>query len=185
MFGNPGRAPALCPTLSCPRCPRRSPRAGTTPANTATRLVSSTRSRFRWRSLCGGGIPLGPSSASLPAAARPDHADGMSLYAAPLVILYPVFTVWLGIGSESKIAFASIYGFLPTCSRPPPESRHRSANCCLRAQHGGDAEPAAGSRHHPRGYPDRAVGAARRRRTWWIVRRGGVGMLISSAASAI
>jgi len=32
----------------------------------------------------------------------------------PLVILYPVFTVWLGIGSESKIAFASIYGFLPT-----------------------------------------------------------------------
>ena len=37
-----------------------------------------------------------------------------SLYAVPLVILYPVFTVWLGIGSESKIAFASIYGFLPT-----------------------------------------------------------------------
>jgi NitT/TauT family transport system permease protein len=30
------------------------------------------------------------------------------------VILYPVFTVWLGIGSESKIAFASVYGFLPT-----------------------------------------------------------------------
>ncbi len=37
-----------------------------------------------------------------------------SLYAVPLVILYPVFTVWLGIGSESKIAFAAIYGFLPT-----------------------------------------------------------------------
>src|SRR5712671_8140998 len=37
-----------------------------------------------------------------------------SLYAVPLVILYPVFTVWLGIGSESKIAFASVYGFLPT-----------------------------------------------------------------------
>jgi NitT/TauT family transport system permease protein len=37
-----------------------------------------------------------------------------SLYAVPLVILYPVFTVWLGIGSQSKIAFAGIYGFLPT-----------------------------------------------------------------------
>jgi len=37
-----------------------------------------------------------------------------SLYAVPLVILYPVFTVWLGIGPESKIAFAAIYGFLPT-----------------------------------------------------------------------
>ena len=30
------------------------------------------------------------------------------------MILYPVLTVWLGIGSESKIAFAAIYGFLPT-----------------------------------------------------------------------
>jgi NitT/TauT family transport system permease protein/taurine transport system permease protein len=37
-----------------------------------------------------------------------------SLYAVPLVILYPVFTVWFGIGAESKIAFAAIYGFLPT-----------------------------------------------------------------------
>jgi ABC-type nitrate/sulfonate/bicarbonate transport system permease component len=28
--------------------------------------------------------------------------------------LYPVLTVWLGIGPESKIAFAAINGFLPT-----------------------------------------------------------------------
>jgi NitT/TauT family transport system permease protein/taurine transport system permease protein len=37
-----------------------------------------------------------------------------SLYAVPLVVLYPVFTAWFGIGPESKIAFASIYGFFPT-----------------------------------------------------------------------
>jgi NitT/TauT family transport system permease protein/taurine transport system permease protein len=37
-----------------------------------------------------------------------------SLYAVPIVVLYPVFTAWFGIGPESKIAFASIYGFFPT-----------------------------------------------------------------------
>src|SRR5262245_18415885 len=36
-----------------------------------------------------------------------------SLYAVPIVILYPIFTAWLGVGSESKIAFAGVYGFFP------------------------------------------------------------------------
>src|SRR5262249_26276372 len=36
-----------------------------------------------------------------------------SLYAVPIVILYPIFTAWLGIGSPSKIAFAGVYGFFP------------------------------------------------------------------------
>lgn len=36
-----------------------------------------------------------------------------SLYAIPIVILYPIFTAWFGIGSESKILFAGIYGFFP------------------------------------------------------------------------
>ena len=36
-----------------------------------------------------------------------------SLYAVPLVILYPIFTAWFGIGSESKIIFAGVYGFFP------------------------------------------------------------------------
>src|SRR5207342_3193504 len=36
-----------------------------------------------------------------------------SLYAVPIVILYPIFTAWFGIGSSSKIAFAGTYGFFP------------------------------------------------------------------------
>ena len=36
-----------------------------------------------------------------------------SLYAVPIVILYPIVTAWLGIGSASKIAFAGVYGFFP------------------------------------------------------------------------
>ena len=35
------------------------------------------------------------------------------LYAVPIVILYPIFTAWFGIGSESKIIFAGVYGFFP------------------------------------------------------------------------
>jgi NitT/TauT family transport system permease protein/taurine transport system permease protein len=36
-----------------------------------------------------------------------------SIYAVPLVIVYPVFTAWVGIGTESKIIFGGIYGFFP------------------------------------------------------------------------
>jgi NitT/TauT family transport system permease protein len=36
-----------------------------------------------------------------------------SLYAVPLVILYPLLTAWTGIGMESKIVFGAIYGFFP------------------------------------------------------------------------
>ncbi len=63
---------------------------------------------------CGGGILLGAIVGSLPRPRVLIMPMVSSLYAVPLVILYPVFTVWLGIGSRSKIAFASIYGFLPT-----------------------------------------------------------------------
>jgi NitT/TauT family transport system permease protein/taurine transport system permease protein len=63
---------------------------------------------------CGGGILLGALVGSLPRLRLLIMPMVSGLYAVPLVILYPVFTVWLGIGSESKIAFASIYGFLPT-----------------------------------------------------------------------
>ena len=36
-----------------------------------------------------------------------------SLFAVPLIIWYPYFIVWLGIGPESKIAYAALYGFFP------------------------------------------------------------------------
>jgi NitT/TauT family transport system permease protein len=36
-----------------------------------------------------------------------------SLYAVPIVILYPIMTAWLGVGSESKIVFAGVYAFFP------------------------------------------------------------------------
>lgn len=36
-----------------------------------------------------------------------------SIYAVPLVIVYPVFTAWVGIGPESKVLFGGLYGFFP------------------------------------------------------------------------
>jgi len=36
-----------------------------------------------------------------------------SLFAIPVVVWYPMFIVWFGIGVESKIAFAFVSGFFP------------------------------------------------------------------------
>lgn len=63
---------------------------------------------------CGGGILVGTVVGSVALLRRLLLPLVSSLYAVPLIILYPIFTAWFGIGSESKIAFASVYGFFPT-----------------------------------------------------------------------
>jgi NitT/TauT family transport system permease protein/taurine transport system permease protein len=62
----------------------------------------------------GGGILAGAVVGALPGPRRLLLPVASSLYAVPLVVLYPVMTAWFGVESESKIAFASIYGFFPT-----------------------------------------------------------------------
>jgi NitT/TauT family transport system permease protein/taurine transport system permease protein len=63
---------------------------------------------------CGGGVVAGAVVGSMQGPRRLLLPIFSSLYAVPIVVLYPVFTAWFGIGAESKIAFASIYGFFPT-----------------------------------------------------------------------
>ena len=63
---------------------------------------------------CGGGIAVGQLLGALPGARRVLLPMLRAAYAVPLVVLYPVMMVWFGLGSESKIAFASIYAFIPT-----------------------------------------------------------------------
>jgi NitT/TauT family transport system permease protein/taurine transport system permease protein len=36
-----------------------------------------------------------------------------SLFAIPLIVWYPMFVIWLGIGPESKVLFAFVSGFFP------------------------------------------------------------------------
>ena len=64
--------------------------------------------------VCGGGILLGQLIGSSAGARRMILPVLRSAYAVPLVVLYPVMMVWFGLGSESKIAFASTYAFIPT-----------------------------------------------------------------------
>lgn len=63
---------------------------------------------------CGGGVALGLVIGASGVMKRLMLPLASSLFAVPLVVLYPLFTAWFGIGSESKIVFASVYGLLPT-----------------------------------------------------------------------
>ena len=62
---------------------------------------------------CGGGIIVGALVGGLALLRNLLLPIFSSLYAVPIVILYPVFTAWFGVGSESKVAFAGIYAFFP------------------------------------------------------------------------
>jgi NitT/TauT family transport system permease protein/taurine transport system permease protein len=62
---------------------------------------------------CGGGIAFGAVVGGLAQLRNLLLPVFSSLYAVPLVILYPVFTAWFGVGPESKIAFAGLYAFFP------------------------------------------------------------------------
>ena len=63
---------------------------------------------------CGGGILCGILLGSSTRLRRLLLPIVSSAYAIPLVVLYPLFTAWFGIGMQSKVVFASVYGFLPT-----------------------------------------------------------------------
>ena len=63
---------------------------------------------------CGGGILAGAAVGGFALTRNLLLPIFSTLYAVPIVILYPVLTAWLGIGSESKIAFAGVFGFFPT-----------------------------------------------------------------------
>src|SRR6195952_2388239 len=63
---------------------------------------------------CGGGILAGAIVGSLPRPRVLIMPMVSSLYAVPLVILYPVFTVWLGIGSASQNPVPAPLWFPPT-----------------------------------------------------------------------
>ncbi len=62
---------------------------------------------------CGGGIAAGALVGGVAHLRNLLLPVFSSLYAVPIVILYPIFTAWFGIGPESKIAFAGIYAFFP------------------------------------------------------------------------
>jgi NitT/TauT family transport system permease protein len=79
----------------------------------AALLVTLYEVGFSMLIACGLGILLGALVGGLALLRNLLLPIFSSLYAVPIVILYPIFTAWFGIGSTSKIAFAGIYGFFP------------------------------------------------------------------------
>jgi NitT/TauT family transport system permease protein/taurine transport system permease protein len=62
---------------------------------------------------CGGGILAGALVGGIALLRNLLLPICSSLYAVPVVILYPIMTAWFGVGSESKIIFSGIYAFFP------------------------------------------------------------------------
>jgi len=76
-------------------------------------LVTLTEVALAMLLACGGGIVLGAVVGGLSTPRALLLPVFSSLYAVPLVILYPVFTAWFGVGPESKVAYAGLYAFFP------------------------------------------------------------------------
>jgi NitT/TauT family transport system permease protein/taurine transport system permease protein len=79
----------------------------------AALLVTLYEVAFAMLIACGAGIVAGALVGGLTLLRNLLLPVFSSLYAVPIVILYPVFTAWFGVGSQSKIAFAGIYAFFP------------------------------------------------------------------------
>jgi len=83
---------------------------------------------------CGVGILIGAAVGSLALLRQLLLPVFSSLYAMPIVILYPIFTAWLGVGSPSKIAFAAVYGFFPVMLSTAAGIQSIDQNCLLAAR---------------------------------------------------
>ena len=114
---------------------------------------------------CGGGILVGALVGGLALLRNLLLPVFSSLYAVPIVILYPVFTAWFGVGSESKIAFAGIYGFFPVMLSTAAGIRTIDPQFMLAARSMGATLPQQITRvDHPGLDPDRVRGPPAGRR---------------------
>ena len=62
---------------------------------------------------CVGGIVLGVLLGALPIAAVTMTPILSAVIAVPIVILYPIFVVWFGIGPPSKVVYGAVIAFFP------------------------------------------------------------------------
>lgn len=62
---------------------------------------------------CGGGVVFGSVLGTMPRVRQLLLPLVSSAYAVPFVLLYPLITLWFGLGSGSKVAFAGVYGLFP------------------------------------------------------------------------
>jgi NitT/TauT family transport system permease protein/taurine transport system permease protein len=77
-------------------------------------MTTTTEAALAVLIACGLGLAIGLMIGLSQKLARAVTPLASTVYAIPIVVLYPLFTVWLGIGATSKIAFGAFYGFIPT-----------------------------------------------------------------------
>ena len=132
------------------------------------------RSRSPCCSPAAAGCLAGAAIGSLPRLRTTLLPVVSSLYAVPLVILYPVLTVWLGIGPAIEDRLRRALRLLPDHAgdrgRHP---HHRPQPAARRPQHGRDAAAADHARRAAGLDPDRARRAAAGRRAGDRRRGGG------------
>src|SRR5207344_1781675 len=90
---------------------------------------------------CGAGILTGALVGGIAALRNLMLPVFSSMYAVPIVILYPIFTAWFGTGSESKIIFAGVYGFFPVMLSTAAGIRTIDAHLLLAARSMGASLP--------------------------------------------
>ena len=83
---------------------------------------------------CIGGLAAGAIVGSVARLRQIVLPVASTLYAIPLIVLYPALTVWLGIGPASKVAFAGLYGFFPTMLATAAGTRTIDPNLLLTAR---------------------------------------------------
>ncbi|MGI4802414.1 MAG: ABC transporter permease [Janthinobacterium lividum] len=83
---------------------------------------------------CGGGILAGAVLGGVASVRQLLLPLVSSLYAVPIVILYPAMTAWFGLGSGSKIAFAALYAVFPTALAMAAGMRTIDPNLLLAAR---------------------------------------------------
>ena len=83
---------------------------------------------------CGGGVLAGAVLGGVAPVRRLLLPVVSSLYAVPIVILYPAMTAWFGLGPESKVAFAALYAVFPTALAMAAGMRTIDPNLLLTAR---------------------------------------------------
>ena len=111
------------------------------------------------------GIAVGIVAGSSRALAAPTAAVLSSIFAIPLIILYPLLMVWLGIGPLSKVVFGVISGILSDRAQyHRRRARHRAAIPRVRALGRRDAVADLRPHHLSAGAAGDRVGASGRHR---------------------
>ena len=99
----------------------------------AVGVTDPHRRRRRTRSRSSPGSSSASSSAVRAGSPWPIEPVLSGIFAIPLMLFFPLFIVFFGIGPPSKIAFGAVIGFFPIALEHDRRVRRRRPRCFLRS----------------------------------------------------